>query len=323
MAHGNFSFHFGGDFYPSRSGFEEPDQRPVQPYYHPYSLTPSQVQYGPNSVDLWGSSQSSSTSDIASAAPSPCSSQTSSSEPSTDLDEAGRKAYDKWTEEQEIFLIDLWAEYDNELQSAQSRKYWVKIQERLNKRFKSSWSVTQIQRKIRYLKEQFKKAKDWNRRQTGGNRKSSPHFDKINEIIGKKDSVTLKHIVSAGNPSPPNQDNQESSKPENCEEEKDDGDDEEIKAKGKAAKHTRRERKLKRKGLKRPLEQSLEDEEENERAKKFDQRMENMESQGAKMADTMQNIVTSMQAAQAQQAQFMGEFMKLFAGMANQAQHKD
>jgi len=39
-----------------------------------------------------------------------------------------------------------------------------------------------------------------------------------------------------------------------------------IKAKGNAAKHTRRERKLKRKVLKRPLEQSLEDEEENERA---------------------------------------------------------
>ena len=74
------------------------------------------------------------------------------------MDEAGRKVYDKWTEEQETFLIDLWAEYDNELESAQSRKYWVKIQERLKKRFKSSRSVTQIQRKIRYLKEQSKKA---------------------------------------------------------------------------------------------------------------------------------------------------------------------
>lgn len=135
----------------------------------------------------------------------------------------------------------------------------------------------------------------------------------------------MKHIFSAGNPSPPppNQDDQESSKPENFEEEKDDGDDQDIKAKGKAAKHTRRERKLKRKGLKRPLEQSLEDEEQKERAKTFDQRMESMENQGAKMANTMQNIIMSMQAAQAQQAQFMGEFMKLFAGMANQAQHKD
>ena len=71
MVHGNFLFHFGGDFYPTRSGFEDPNQRPMQPYYHPYSLTPSQVQYGPSSVDFGGSSQSSSMSGSASATPSP------------------------------------------------------------------------------------------------------------------------------------------------------------------------------------------------------------------------------------------------------------
>ena len=185
MAHGNFPFHFGGDFYPSRSGFEDPDQCPMQPYYHPYSLTPSQVQYGPNSLDFWGSSQSSSMSGSTSANQSPGSSQTSSSESPTDLDEVpGQRVYDKWTEEQETFLTDLWAEYDNELESAQSRKYWVKIQEHLNKRFKSSWSITQVQQKICYLKEQFRKANDWDRRQIGSNRKSSPYFDKINNIIG-------------------------------------------------------------------------------------------------------------------------------------------
>ena len=71
MVHGNFPFHFGGDFYPTRSGFEDPNQRPMQPYYHPYSLTSSQVQYEPNSVDFGGSSQSSSMSGSASATPSP------------------------------------------------------------------------------------------------------------------------------------------------------------------------------------------------------------------------------------------------------------
>ena len=81
----------------------------------------------------------------------------------------------------------------------------------------------------------------------------------------------MKHIVSAGNPSPPlKQDDHESSKPDNCEGEKDDSNDEDIKPKGKATKHTRRERKLTKKGLKHPLEQSLEDEEEKERAKTFD-----------------------------------------------------
>jgi len=51
--------------------------------------------------------------------------------------------------------------------------------------------------------------------------------------------------------------------------------------------------------------------------------MENLENQGAKMVDTMQSIMTSMEAAQTQQVQFMGKFMKLFAGMTKQIQNKD
>ena len=51
--------------------------------------------------------------------------------------------------------------------------------------------------------------------------------------------------------------------------------------------------------------------------------MESIENKWTKMAHTMQNIVMLMQAGQLQQAQFMGEFMKLFAALANQAQHKD
>ncbi|KAL9960580.1 hypothetical protein ACROYT_G034056 [Oculina patagonica] len=183
-------------------------------------------------------------------------------------------------------------------------------------------SVNQIQRKIRYFKEQFKKVNDWNRKQTGGNRKSCPYFEKINEIIGKKDSVTFKHVVSAGNPSPtPPQEDQEQQS-EKRDEEKGDGDDEAIKAKGKAAKQTRRERKLKR-SPKPSLDDSFNEEEETKRAKKFEKTMENLENQGAKMVDTMQSIVTSMEAAQTQQVQFMGEFMKLFAGMTKQMPNKD
>lgn len=48
--------------------------------------------------------------------------------------------------------------------------------------------------------------------------------------------------------------------------------------------------------------------------------MKNMENQGAKMANAMQNIIMLIQAAK---HSFMAEFRKLFAGMANQAQHKD
>lgn len=209
MAHGNFPFNFRGDFYPSRSGFEDPNQRPMQPHYHLYSLTPSQVQYGPNRVDFWGSSQSSSMSGCASATPSQKSSQqTSSWESPTNLDEAGQKVYDKWSGEQETFLIILI--------SGQSTI--------------TSWRVPKVENI------------GW--RYNASTRDSSCHEK--------------------------NQDDQESSKPENCEGEKDDSNDEDIKAKGKATKHTRRERKLTKKGLNHPLEQNLEDEEKKERAKTFD-----------------------------------------------------
>ena len=60
----------------------------------------------------------------------------------------------------ETFLIDLWVEYNDKLESNQNQKYWVTIQEHLNKRFKLSWSVAQIQWEICYLKEQFAKAND-------------------------------------------------------------------------------------------------------------------------------------------------------------------
>lgn len=102
---------------------------------------------------------------------------------------------------------------------------------------------------------------------------------------------TFKHVVSAGNPSPtPPQEDQEQQS-EKRDEEKGDGDDEAIKAKGKAAKQTRRERKLKR-YPKPSLDDSFNEEEETKRAKKFEKTMENLENKRAKMVDKMQSIVT-------------------------------
>jgi len=49
-------------------------------------------------------------------------------------------------------------------------------------------------------KNSSKKAMTGTGGKQAGNRKNTQYFDKINEIIGKKDLVTLKHIVSTGNP---------------------------------------------------------------------------------------------------------------------------
>ena len=188
----------------------------------------------------------------------------------------------------------------------------LKIEERLNNRFQGSWSKDQIQRKIRYLKEQFKKASDWNRRQTGGNRKTSPHYEKISEIMGKKDSVTFKHVISAGNPTiPPTEDEDTGETPEIKSSESEGGKEMTIKAK--AAKYGRKERKLKRCPT---VKAEMNDEEDSKRAKKFDETMDSLRNQGTKITDTMESIVTSIQDNQREQVQFMGEFMKIFAEMA-------
>jgi len=74
------------------------------------SSVPSQVQCGyntQNTADFWGNSLSSSDS-----SPVPVNEEES---------EGSQRFYDKWTEPQECFLIDLWGEYNNELESAQSR----------------------------------------------------------------------------------------------------------------------------------------------------------------------------------------------------------
>ena len=122
----------------------------------------SQVQYGSNGKNSGGSLQSSSMSGSNNTTPGPGSSQTSLSESPSDLNEAGQKVYmyNKWREEKWNFPDWLWVEYNDKLESNQNQKYWVTIQEHLNKRFKLSWSVTQIQWEICYLKEQFTQAND-------------------------------------------------------------------------------------------------------------------------------------------------------------------
>lgn len=87
----------------------------------------------------------------------------------------------------------------------------------------------------------------------------------------------------------------------------------EMKAKAKAAKYGRKERKLKIS----PAVQKVEvNEEDNKRAKKFEETLHCLRHQGNKIANTMENVVTSIQENQSQQVQFMGQFMKIFAEIA-------
>ena len=43
-----------------------------------------------------------------------------------------------------------------------------------------------------------KQAKDWNSKQSGGNRRKSAHYDEIDEVLGCRDIVTLQNVQEAG-----------------------------------------------------------------------------------------------------------------------------
>ena len=49
-------------------------------------------------------------------------------------------------------------------------------------------------KKIKYLIERFKEAKEWNRKQTGGLKKKSMFYDEIDAVLGCRDIVTLNNV---------------------------------------------------------------------------------------------------------------------------------
>ncbi|RMX55166.1 hypothetical protein pdam_00018934 [Pocillopora damicornis] len=70
----------------------------------------------------------------------------------------GKASFDKWTNEEQSFLVDLWAEKHNRLENAKS----------------------------------------WNKSQTGGHKRKSVFYDKVDRVLGTRDIVTMKHVVEAG-----------------------------------------------------------------------------------------------------------------------------
>ena len=53
-------------------------------------------------------------------------------------------------------------------------------------------------KKIKYLIEKYKEAKEWNRKQTGGTRRQSIFYNEIDAILGCRDIVKLRNVSQAG-----------------------------------------------------------------------------------------------------------------------------
>lgn len=63
---------------------------------------------------------------------------------------------------------------------------WEEIAKEISKEISKTGNVTsaQCQRKSKYLEDRYKEAKDHNHNHTGGNRKTSPFYNKIGSVLG-------------------------------------------------------------------------------------------------------------------------------------------
>ena len=62
----------------------------------------------------------------------------------------------------------------------------------LNRKFGTKRTGDKYKKKMNYLIERYKIAKDWNSKQTGGHRRQSVFYEEIYAVLGCRDVVTLR-----------------------------------------------------------------------------------------------------------------------------------
>ena len=70
------------------------------------------------------------------------------------------KKYDKWTNEQQRYLVQLWADQQDIINSKDSRNVWREIAEAINNKFKTNKTVDKCSRKIKSLIDAYKEKKN-------------------------------------------------------------------------------------------------------------------------------------------------------------------
>ena len=110
--------------------------------------------------------------------------------------------YETFPHVEERYLVNLWKENHDQLESKNACKVWNKIVDDLNTRFKSNRTVDKCMRKIKCLIDKYKEKNDWNRNQSGGNLRKSPFYDEIDEVLGCRDFVTFSNVKESAVVSP-------------------------------------------------------------------------------------------------------------------------
>ena len=115
-----------------------------------------------------------------------------------DVSAESKKAQDRWGKKEEKLLVQLWAEKHDQLESRESRKTWAWIAEKISKALGTNKTADKCMRKMKYIIERYKNAKDWNKNQTGGSLRKSVYYDEVDKILGCPDVVTFNHVAEAG-----------------------------------------------------------------------------------------------------------------------------
>lgn len=174
------------------------------------------------------------------------------------------------------------------------------------------------------MKDKYKEAKDHNRKQTGGERKTSPFYEELDSVLSCCDVVTLKHVEESGpsTKSPkegttskgkdakldskkgkgPMKRSSTSAKASSPARNEGDEDDDEEFAQFAVSKNRQRDRKDRKKSRKR--KSSSDDEEDSP----FNKQMEKLGEQG----DKLNGKLESMGKNQSQQLQMLNQFMNNF-----------
>ena len=108
------------------------------------------------------------------------------------------KKYDTRSLAEQRLLVQLLSENHELLESRESRAAWRTICEEDNARMENSKTIEKCIKKIKYLIDRYKEAKEWNRKQSGGSKKQSLFYDEIDAVLGCRDIVTLSHVSEAG-----------------------------------------------------------------------------------------------------------------------------
>lgn len=118
--------------------------------------------------------------------------------------------YARWSNDEGKMLLRLWAENFDRLESREARKAWDDIAKKVNDKFGTKRTTDKYKRKIKYLVDRYKQAKDWNSQQSGVNRSKPAHHDEIDEVLGCRDIVALPNVQEAGSVSQENDTNKTS-----------------------------------------------------------------------------------------------------------------